>query len=134
VLLPQPFGLTNSLDSPFALSAPYRGARNPFPFVVDAASARFVLPIVIPKSFDPGVRIPYTMNYSFGVQQQVTRSVMVEASYVGNGGRKLPGLREFNPAVFRAGATAGNTNARRILAPTYSSIGRLVTGGTSSYN
>ena len=134
VLLPQPFGLTNSLDSPFALSAPYRGVRNPFPYVVDPASARFVLPIVIPKSFDPGLRIPYTMNYSFGIQHQATRTVMVEASYVGNGGRKLPGLREFNPAVFRSGATAGNTNARRILAPTFGSIGMLVTGGTSSYN
>jgi hypothetical protein len=134
VLLPQPFGLTNSLDSPFALSAPYRGVRNPFPYVVDPASAKFVLPVVIPKSFDPGVRTPYSMNYNLGVQHQVTRTIMVEASYVGNGGRKLPGLREFNPGVFRAGATGGNVNARRGLAPTYGSIGMLFTGATSSYN
>ena len=53
---------------------------------------------------------------------------------MGNVGRKLPGLREFNPAVYGPGATTGNTNARRSLAPTYASIGVLSTGGTSSYN
>jgi len=134
VVMPQPFGLTNNLDAPYALSAPYRGVHNPFPFVVDATSAKFVLPVSIPKSFDPGLRIPYTMNYNFGIQQQVTRTVMVEASYVGNVGRKLPGLREANPAVYKSGATTANTNARRILAPTYSSIGMLHTSGTASYN
>jgi TonB dependent receptor len=134
VLLPQPFGLTNNLDAPFALSAPYRGVRNPFPYVVDPGVARFLLPVLIPKSLDPGLRTPYTMNYNLGIQQQVTRTVMVEASYVGNQGRKLPNLRESNPAVFRAGATTANTNARRILAPTFGSIGMLATGGTSSYN
>ncbi|MBI3208687.1 MAG: TonB-dependent receptor [Candidatus Solibacter usitatus] len=134
VLLPQPFGLTNTIDNPFALSAPYRGRSNPFPFVVDPSSARFVLPVQIPKSMDPGLRIPYTMNYHFGIQQQVTRSLMVEAAYVGNGGRKLPGLREFNQARFATGATTGNTNARRPLAPNYASIGLLSTAGISSYN
>jgi hypothetical protein len=134
VLLPQPFGLTNSIDNPFALSSPYRGQRNPFPFVVDPTSARFVLPVQIPKSIDPGLRIPYTMNYNFSIQQQVTRSMMVEAAYVGNVGRKLPGLREFNQARFGPGATTGNTNARRPLAPNYASIGLLSTAGNSSYN
>src|SRR5207247_9240059 len=65
VLLPQPFGPTASFDNPFALSAAYRGIHDPFPFVVDPASAKFVLPVQIPKSFDPGFRIPYTMNYNF---------------------------------------------------------------------
>jgi hypothetical protein len=133
VLLPQPFGLTATFDNPL-LSAPYRGIRNPFPYVVDPASARFVLPVQLPKSFDPGVRIPYTMNYNFSVQQQVTRSLIVETAYVGNVGRKLPGLREFNPAVYTPTATTGNTQARRPLNPTYGSIGMLYTGGTSSYN
>ena len=133
VLLPQPFGLTASFDNP-QLSAPYRGIHDPFPYVVDPSSARFVLPVQIPKSFDPGVRMPYTMNYNFGIQQQVTRSLMVEAAYVGNGGRKLPGLREFNPAFYGPGATTGNTQARRALNPNYGSIGMLHTGGNSSYN
>jgi hypothetical protein len=133
VLLPQPFGLTYSIDNPL-LSAPYRGVRNPFPYTVDPNSATFVLPVQIPKSIDPGLRIPYTFNYNFTVQEQVTRSLMVETAYVGNVGRKLPGMREFNPAIYGPGATTGNTNARRLLAPVYQSIGVLSTGGNSSYN
>ena len=130
VLLPQPFGLTYSVDNP-QLSAPYRGVRNPFPYTVDPKSATFVLPVQIPKSIDPGLRIPYTL-INLSSRQQLTRSLMMEAAYVGNVGHKLPGLREFNPAIFGPGATTGNTNARRPLAPTYQSIGMLSSASNSS--
>jgi hypothetical protein len=133
VLLPQPFGLTYSVDNPL-LSAPYRGVRNPFPFTVDPKAATFVLPVQIPKSIDPGLRIPYTFNYNLAIQHQVTKSLMVEAAYVGNVGHKLPGLRELNQAIFSPGATTGNTNARRPLGPTYQSIGLLSAAGNSTYN
>src|SRR5262249_51335576 len=63
-----------------------------------------------------------------------TRCLMVEAAYVGNVGHKLPGLREMNQAIYAAGATTGNTNARRPLAPTYQSIGLLSTASNSTYN
>jgi len=134
VLLPQPFGLTNTLNAPYALSAPYRGVVDPFPYQVDPGKAVFVQPIQIPKAYDPGVRPPYTQNYNLGIQQQVTRTLMVDIAYVGNVGRKMPGIREANPAVYRAGATTGNTNARRVLAPVYQSIGMLYADGNTSYN
>ena len=133
VLAPQPFGLVVNRDVT-QLAAPYRGATNPFPFTVASENARFVLPVSIPKSYDPSLRIPYTFNYNLGVQQQLGGNYMLEASYVGNVGHKLPQLRELNVAQLTPGATTGNTNARRIYAPNYSSIGQLSTMGNSAYN
>src|SRR5262249_52156646 len=42
VLIPQPYGLTYNLDAPAALSAPYRGVADPFPYVVNPSNAKFV--------------------------------------------------------------------------------------------
>jgi hypothetical protein len=134
VLLPQPFGLANTLNVPYALSAPYQGLSNPFPFQFDPGNARFVLPVRIPKSFDPGLRNPYAQNYSFSIQRQLLPNLMLDVAYAGNTGRKLIEFREFNPAVYRPGATASNTNQRRRYAPTYASIGQLDAGTNSSYN
>jgi len=133
VLAPQPFGLVVNRDVT-QLSTPYRGSVNPFPFTVDPGNARFVLPVSIPKSYAGDLRIPYTMNYNFGVQQQLGANYMVEASFVGNAGHKLAQLRELNVAQLVPGATTGNTNARRIFAPNYASIGQLNTAGNSVYN
>jgi hypothetical protein len=74
------------------------------------------------------------MNYNVGLQRQLGGNYMVEVSYVGNLGRKLPMLREFNVARLTPGATTGNTNARRIYAPLYTSIGMLYTDANSAYN
>lgn len=134
VLLPQPFGLANTLNVPAALSAPYRGVVNPFPFRFIPENARFVLPIRMPKSFDPGLRTPYTQNYSLGVQHQLSPNLVLDIAYVGNVGRKLIMFRELNPAVFGPGATSANTNQRRRLAPTYESIGQLYSDANSVYN
>jgi hypothetical protein len=133
VLAPQPFGLVVNRDV-VQLSAPYQGTAIPFPFTVDSSNARFVLPVSIPKSYSPDLRIPYSMNYNFGVQQQFGANYMAEVSYVGSAARKLPQLRELNVALLTANATTGNTNARRIYAPHYTSIGQLYTDGNSSYN
>jgi hypothetical protein len=43
-------------------------------------------------------------------------------------------LRELNVARLTPNATTGNTNARRIHAPLYASIGQLYTDSNSSYN
>jgi hypothetical protein len=133
VLAPQPFGLVVNRDVS-QLSSPYRGTTNPFPFTVDPSNARFVVPVSIPKSYSPDVRIPYSMNYHFGIQQQLGGHYMVEIAYVGNVAHKLPQLRELNVARLIPGATTGNTNARRIYAPNYTSIGQLYTDSNSVYN
>src|SRR5262249_20216297 len=134
VLLPQPFGITNTVNDPFALSAPYRGIVNPFPYNYDPNNVRFVLPVTLPKSIDPGLRIPYSQNYSLGVQRQLTGSMMLEVDYVGNLGRKLIKLAEYNQAIPGPGATTRNTDARRLYAPNFASIGELSSSLNSEYN
>ncbi|MEX2262666.1 MAG: carboxypeptidase regulatory-like domain-containing protein [Bryobacteraceae bacterium] len=133
VLAPQPFGLVVNRDV-VQLSSPYLGVANPFPYTVDPANARFVTPVSIPKSYSPDVRIPYSMNYNLGVQQQLGGNYMAEISYVGNIGRKLPMLRELNIAQLTPNASTANTNQRRIYAPAYVSVGQLYTDANANYN
>ncbi len=46
--------------------------------------------------FPASRRLPYAQRWSFGVQQQLPGSFMVEASYVGNRGTRLPVNRNIN--------------------------------------
>ena len=129
----QPFGASVDLNQPYALSAPFRGRLNPFPFFFDPGNPNFVFPVTVPKGFAPGLRNPYMQTYNLTLQQQVTGNLMVEIAYVGNVGRNLTYNREQNQAVFGPDATAGNTDARRIHQG-FGSIGQLNSGASSSYN
>lgn len=129
----QPFGASVDINEPYALSAPFRGRFNPFPFVFDPSNPNFVFPVTVPKGFAPGLRNPYMQTYNLTVQQQVTDNLMVEVAYVGNVGRNLTYNREQNRAVFGPGATGGNTDSRRIHQG-FGSIGQLNSGASSSYN
>lgn len=129
----QPFGASVDINQPFALSAPFRGQLNPFPFTFDPSNPNFVFPITIPKGFAPGLRNPYMQTYNLTLQQQVSDNLMVEIAYVGNVGRNLTYNREQNRAVYGPGATAGNTDARRIHQG-FGSIGQLNSGASSVYN
>ena len=133
VLPPQPFGLSHTLNVPFALSAPYFGESNPFPFTFDPSNPNFVFPIRMPKSFDPGVSNPYTQSYNFTIQHQLQENLMIEIAYIGNGGRKLAYIAERNPAIYGPGATTRDTNARRPHQG-FASIGELQTAANSNYN
>ena len=129
----QPFGASVDLNEPYALSAPFRGRQNPFPFIFDPASPNFVFPVTIPKAFANGLRNPSMQTYNLTLLQQVTDNMMVEIAYVGNVGRNLSYNRELNMAVYGPGATGGNTDDRRIYQG-YGSIGELNSGASSVYN
>ena len=129
----QPFGASVDINQPYALSAPFRGHLNPFPFVFNPSDPNFVFPITVPKGFATGLRNPYMQTFNLTVQQQVTDNLMVEIAYVGNVGRNLTYNREQNRAVYDEGATAGNTDARRIHQG-FGSIGQLNSGASSVYN
>ncbi len=129
----QPFGASVDINGPPALSAPFRGRFNPFPFVFDPSDPNFVFPVTIPKAFAPGLRNPYMQTYNLTIQQQLTDNLMVEIAYVGNVGRNLTYNRQQNMAIFGPGATGRNTDARRIF-PGYGSIGELNSGANSGYN
>lgn len=84
----------NSFADPFTAE----GITNPFPF----ASRGFVGTFFVPKlSFafvtDPHFRTPYSENYNFGFQYQLTKDTSVEAVYVGSLGRKLISTPDVNP-------------------------------------
>jgi hypothetical protein len=129
----QPFGLSIDVNSPQALSAPFGGRVNPFPFNYDLDNPNFVFPMLMPKGFAPNLRNPYMQTYNLTLQQQLTNNLMVEIAYVGNVGRNLAYNREQNRAVFGPGASGRNTDDRRIY-PGFASIGQLNTGANSVYN
>jgi len=81
-------------------------------------------------------KTPYVMQYMFNLQRQVTDSLMVEAGYAGNSGRKLQRMFGFNTPVERADPTDLSTVDQR--RPFGGDIfGRIQTIGNvsdSSYN
>ena len=66
------------------------GLQNPFPFASRGLQGTFFTPKV---SFafvtDPHFRTPYSENFNYGFQYQLTKDTAVEAVYVGSLGRKL---------------------------------------------
>jgi len=76
------------------------GLTNPFPFASAGKVGTFSVPLI---SFafvvDPHFRTPYSQNFNFGFQYQLTSDTMVEAAYVGSLGRKLISSEELNAPV-----------------------------------
>jgi Carboxypeptidase regulatory-like domain/TonB-dependent Receptor Plug Domain/TonB dependent receptor len=111
------FGFTPGVDpvaDPFNSYAP--GTVNPYPFIASGLFGQFFVPKV---SFafvvDPHFRTPYSENYNYGFQYQLTRDTLVEAYYVGSLGRKLITRADVNfpqPSILmQQYNNAGFTNA-----------------------
>ena len=122
VLLADPFG-----------SAGVQNPLPPFAPVHATAASTFILPLAY-QFFDPHWHIGHTRGFNFTLEHQFTRNLVARASYVGTQGRDLQAFDEKDPAIYGAGATASNVNARRPLAPTYASMIQLTNGGYSNYN
>jgi hypothetical protein len=132
----QPFVLNVEITNPGPLSNPYANVPNPFPYTVNPAKATFELPATVGGNV-VGSRLDnaYNQNASLTVERQLTDDWMLKAGYVGNFARKLMNPFQFNPARYIPGAsTTQNTDARRILAPTYRGIWSFASAGTGSYN
>ena len=90
---------------------------NPFPFTPPSASElasyKFRLPVVT-AALDPHARTSYTQSWNFTVERQALRDLSVSLGYVGNHSIKILAGTHGNPAVYGPGATAGNTDSRRI--------------------
>jgi len=69
------------------------------------------------------LRTPYIQSFNLSLQRQITQSLMIESSYAGKIGIKLPALRTYNPAAFRPSSLDGsapsdqNINDRVIFEP-----------------
>jgi hypothetical protein len=83
-------------------------------------------------SIDPNVKPPYTMTYSFGVQQQIHPTCPFTITYVGNLSRHLELYAAPNtaPGLWRPGT---NTNPFNPF-PDLGGIGQIHFGGVSTYN
>lgn len=82
---PQAHG-SNNAAGPFNWDAGYPGVVTP-PKKLSTLEASYLLPVV---SVDPNsLSTGYTHNFTFGVQYELTRNTKVEASYIGNRGRRL---------------------------------------------
>lgn len=131
----QPFVLDVTLfDVP--LADPFQG-KSPFPFSPltspDQKKAfKFITPAAT-TSFNGDFRTPYTQQWNFNIQHQLPFETVLTAAYVGSKSSRLFGSHNINPAVYRPGATVGDTQARRIYQD-FGTIEDESTVGYSQYN
>ncbi|HXN21714.1 MAG TPA: carboxypeptidase-like regulatory domain-containing protein [Candidatus Dormibacteraeota bacterium] len=119
-----------NMTNPFTASQP-----NPFPAKIPTPTGfvfpRPVLGVTYADNFTNG----YLQQWNLTLEHQLTNDWVARASYVGSKGTKLMALNELNPAVYIPGqSTLANVNARRPLAPDFSSVQSLNSDGNSSYN
>ena len=110
------------------LSNPYRGLAggNPFPY-----NGQFVTggSIFGPS---PNFKWPYTYQFNFSVQREVTRDLAITAAYVGSFSHNLPFAVDLNYPI-STGATSTNIQARRPF-QSFGQILSMQSGQTASYN
>jgi hypothetical protein len=97
----------------------------PAPFYYISIPLPNPLPVCTPtpppnvNGLDPNMRDTYTMHWSLGVQQQIAPNTVLEVSYVGNRGVKLPAGaayagQELNLSPFGTVANSNFGNIRRL--------------------
>jgi hypothetical protein len=107
---------------------------SPYPYTLNPKNPLFVLPITENYVGDHS-GTPYVQQYNFMIQQQIGRTMSIQAGYVGNTSRKLLIQRDANAPIYRAGATTTNLNDRRPYLPNvYGGIYESETAANSNYN
>jgi len=123
-------GLTGlSRNSPFRLrqtSGPFQATDRP-----DLANPFSGTPQVITPGIDPNFRTAYVNQWSFGVQREVASNVVLDVSYLGSQGHKLPIAWNINQAF----PGPGSVNSRRPF-PAFGNItgGYISSIGNSNFN
>jgi outer membrane receptor protein involved in Fe transport len=111
----QPFAVRQQFNDVASLTDPYGhlpGGASPFPYSYDPANPRFIYPASI-SGVAPDFVWPYTYQFNFSVQRQVTRDVSVTAAYVGSFAHRLPFGVDLNYPYYDSTATSTNVNNRR---------------------
>jgi len=122
-----------SLQNPFADDP----EGSPFPFQQlppdQLRDFQFRRPVNI-GLLNPNSPQSYVQSWNITLERELTDGLSLSVGYVGNHGVKQFLATEGNPAVFTPGATAGNTNDRRILPEI--GAARFITHafGDSNYN
>jgi hypothetical protein len=106
----------NDVTNGDAFADPFtaQGITNPFPFASRGLVGTFFVPkISFAFVTDPHFRTPYSENFNYGFQYQLTKDMAIEAVYVGSLGRKLISTPETNapqPSVEAAQLANGFLN------------------------
>ncbi|PYS20100.1 MAG: hypothetical protein DMG11_30560, partial [Acidobacteria bacterium] len=123
-------GLTPlSRNSPFRLrqtSGPFQATDRP-----DLANAFSGIPSVVAPGIDPNFKTAYVNQWSFGIQRELASNLILDVSYLGSQGHKLPIPWNINQALPGPGSVA----SRRPF-PGYGNItgGYIASIGNSNFN
>jgi Carboxypeptidase regulatory-like domain len=90
-------------------------------------------PTVQRRAQDPNQKSAYIQQYNFGIQRELMENLLLDVSYVGNKGTKLPGFRNINPNILVTSAN-GTQSAGPRLYPAFGDIQWLENRVASSYN
>src|SRR5262249_43461289 len=93
-----------SVNSPFRLrqtSGPFQATDRPV--LADAFSG---IPSVVAPGIDPNFRTAYVDQWSFGVQRELSSNLVVDVSYLGSQGHRLPIQWNINQAFPGPGSVA----------------------------
>jgi len=138
-----PWGAQITLANPAGgFANPYQTypGGNPFPALANISADSFFPLAGVYVNAPLRIKPMYLQQWNLSMQRQIGEWLFA-GTYLGNQSIHLWTGREVNPAVFGAGATLGNTNARRALnlqnaanGQFYGTIGQIDDGGTASYN
>jgi hypothetical protein len=122
----------NGTDNMIDPWAKYGGT--PYPYKVDPKNPIFVKPVT-QNYLGENSGSPYTQQFNFMIQRQLTGAMSLQVGYVGNVGRKLYIQRDANSPIYGPGATANNVATRRPYMPdSFGAIYENMTGSNSNYN
>ncbi len=133
-----PFAGTFTLND-VAFEDPFgsKGMANPFPanFGPTIPGPEFVFSPnnAIRAYFAPDYRIPQLASWSMRLERQLRGNWVGSLAYIGNKGTFLQYTIEENPAIYRLGATVGDTQQRRVY-PNFGNVRRTDSGGNSSFH
>jgi hypothetical protein len=110
--LPAFYTLSDIVANPLTVSN-FAFSTTEYKKVINQADQTFVRTL---RGFDPNLRAPYTVNYTFGVQRELWRNNVLEIRYVGNQSKlswRTSNLNEVN--IFENGFLQEFKNAQRNL-------------------
>ena len=120
-----------SRNSPFRqrqTAGPFPAARRPLPDIADMFAGN---PTVVPPGIDENFRTAYINQWSLGIQRELADNLVLDVSYLGSSGHKLPLGVNINQAF----PGAGTVDSRRPFQG-FSNItgGFIISAGNSIYH
>nr|MDQ2744655.1 TonB-dependent receptor [Chloroflexota bacterium] len=100
------------------------------------SSANFKPLLVNTRYIPPSFRTGYVQSYFLGVQRQLPGGILLDIAYVGNNGRRLQLLADYNqatPCLLATVSACPSYQSRRPV-PTFGDIEESLPEGSSSYN